>query len=121
MFLFPLSHRFCAERLHSLMRTLELTDLKDYSALSVVSNFATLVSTYTKGRCTDTAPIPKVGVQKQHLYQRWVCRHSTYTKGGCAETAPIPKVGVQTQSAPIPKTQSMGGTVLGLVVCMQHV
>ena len=31
------------------MRTLELTDLKDYSALSVVSNFATLVSTYTKG------------------------------------------------------------------------
>ncbi|PVD26612.1 hypothetical protein C0Q70_14289 [Pomacea canaliculata] len=41
--------RFCAERLHSLMRTLELTDLKDYSALSLVANFATLVSTYTKG------------------------------------------------------------------------
>ncbi|XP_076463714.1 general transcription and DNA repair factor IIH helicase subunit XPD-like [Babylonia areolata] len=41
--------RFCAERLQSLMRTLELTDLKDYSALSLVSGFATLVSTYTKG------------------------------------------------------------------------
>ncbi|KAL8590345.1 General transcription and DNA repair factor IIH helicase subunit XPD [Nucella lapillus] len=41
--------RFCAERLHSLMRMLELTDLKDYSALSLVSSFATLVSTYTKG------------------------------------------------------------------------
>nr|KAG5712902.1 hypothetical protein BaRGS_007499 [Batillaria attramentaria] len=41
--------RFCAERLHSLMRTLELTDIKDYSALSLVANFATLVSTYTKG------------------------------------------------------------------------
>jgi DNA excision repair protein ERCC-2 len=41
--------RFCAERLHSLMRTLELTDLKDYSALALIANFATLVSTYTKG------------------------------------------------------------------------
>lgn len=45
--------RFCAERLHSLMRTLELTDLKDYSALSLVANFATLVSTYTKGAFLD--------------------------------------------------------------------
>ena len=52
--LLSLSLRFCAERLHSLMRTLELTDLKDYSALSVVSNFATLVSTYTKGLCVDS-------------------------------------------------------------------
>lgn len=41
--------RFCAERLSSLMRTLELTDIQDFSALTLISNFATLVSTYTKG------------------------------------------------------------------------
>ncbi|KAK0040989.1 TFIIH basal transcription factor complex helicase XPD subunit, partial [Biomphalaria pfeifferi] len=41
--------RFCSERLSSLLRTLELTDIKDYSALSVVANFATIISTYTKG------------------------------------------------------------------------
>ncbi|XP_041467884.1 general transcription and DNA repair factor IIH helicase subunit XPD-like [Lytechinus variegatus] len=42
--------RFCAERLHSLLRTLELTDLQDnMSPLMGVASFATLVSTYTKG------------------------------------------------------------------------
>ncbi|XP_012941013.1 general transcription and DNA repair factor IIH helicase subunit XPD [Aplysia californica] len=41
--------RFCSERLQSLLRTLELADIKDYSSLSLVANFATLISTYTKG------------------------------------------------------------------------
>ncbi|KAJ3417617.1 hypothetical protein HDV05_000074 [Chytridiales sp. JEL 0842] len=41
--------RFCSERLSSLVRTLELADLKDYGALSKVAAFATLVSTYQKG------------------------------------------------------------------------
>ncbi|XP_067681689.1 general transcription and DNA repair factor IIH helicase subunit XPD-like [Haliotis asinina] len=41
--------RFCAERLKSLMRTLELTDTQDVSAVTLLSNFATLVSTYAKG------------------------------------------------------------------------
>lgn len=41
--------RFCAERLASLIRTLELTNLDEYSALQRVANFATLVSTYNKG------------------------------------------------------------------------
>ncbi|XP_059168670.1 general transcription and DNA repair factor IIH helicase subunit XPD-like [Physella acuta] len=41
--------RFCSERLASLLRTLELADIKDYSALSLVANFATIISTYTKG------------------------------------------------------------------------
>ena len=43
------SHRFAAERLSSLIRTLEIADLTDFSPLIVVSHFATLVSTYTKG------------------------------------------------------------------------
>lgn len=40
---------FAAERLSSLIRTLEIADLTDFSPLVVVSHFATLVSTYTKG------------------------------------------------------------------------
>ncbi len=41
--------RFAAERLSSLIRTLEISDLTDFSPLVTVSHFATLVSTYTKG------------------------------------------------------------------------
>ncbi|KDQ14081.1 hypothetical protein BOTBODRAFT_132974 [Botryobasidium botryosum FD-172 SS1] len=41
--------RFCAERLQSLVRTLELTGLDEYSSLQKVANFATLVATYEKG------------------------------------------------------------------------
>ena len=32
------------------MRTLELPNVSDFSSLSLISNFATLVSTYNKGR-----------------------------------------------------------------------
>jgi len=42
-------HRFCAERLASLIKTLEITDLADFSPLVLITNFATLVSTYMKG------------------------------------------------------------------------
>jgi len=41
--------RFCAERLTSMIRTLELTDMADIGPLVLVSHFATLVSTYTRG------------------------------------------------------------------------
>lgn len=41
--------KFCAERLASLMRTLEITELHEYGALTVITHFATLVSTYTQG------------------------------------------------------------------------
>jgi hypothetical protein len=42
-------NRFCAERLQSLVRTLELSRLDEYSSLQKVANFATLVSTYERG------------------------------------------------------------------------
>lgn len=42
--------RFCAERLRSLLRTLEIVDMADFSAITLVANFATLVSTYSKGQ-----------------------------------------------------------------------
>ena len=41
--------RFCAERLSSLIRTLEFSQIGDLSPLTVVGHFATLVATYTKG------------------------------------------------------------------------
>ncbi|KTF73544.1 hypothetical protein cypCar_00027651 [Cyprinus carpio] len=41
--------RFCAERLRSLLRTLEIADIADFSAVTLISHFATLVSTYSKG------------------------------------------------------------------------
>jgi len=57
--------RFCAERLQSLVRTLELHRLDEYSSLQKVANFATLVSTYEKGFLlilepfeTDNATVP---------------------------------------------------------------
>jgi DNA excision repair protein ERCC-2 len=41
--------RFCAERLRSLLRTLELSNIQDFSAVVLIANFATMISTYTKG------------------------------------------------------------------------
>ncbi|EHA50547.1 DNA-dependent ATPase of the nucleotide excision repair factor 4 complex [Pyricularia oryzae] len=41
--------RFCAERLTSLVRTLELTNIEDFQPLQEVATFATLVATYDKG------------------------------------------------------------------------
>ena len=46
---FSPSPRFCAERLRSLLRTLEIADVGDFSAITLVADFATLVSTYAKG------------------------------------------------------------------------
>jgi DNA excision repair protein ERCC-2 len=57
--------RFCAERLQSMIRTLELNRLDEYSALQKVAGFATLVATYEKGFLlilepfeTDNATVP---------------------------------------------------------------
>ncbi|KAF8902146.1 DNA repair helicase [Gymnopilus junonius] len=57
--------RFCAERLQSLIRTLELSRLDEYSSLQKVASFATLVATYEKGFLlilepfeTDNATVP---------------------------------------------------------------
>jgi DNA excision repair protein ERCC-2 len=51
-------NRFCAERLQSLVRTLELNRLDEYSSLQKVANFATLVSTYEKGTNAPTIDRP---------------------------------------------------------------
>lgn len=46
--------RFCAERLQSMIRTLELNRLDEHSALQKVASFATLVATYEKGMNTNS-------------------------------------------------------------------
>ncbi|KAA3678550.1 DNA excision repair protein ERCC-2 [Paragonimus westermani] len=48
--------QFCAERLRSLLNTLELADYADFSSLSLLCNFATLVATYTRGFCLIIEP-----------------------------------------------------------------
>ncbi|KAI0320107.1 hypothetical protein OF83DRAFT_1106621 [Amylostereum chailletii] len=57
--------RFCAERLQSLVKTLELSRLDEFSSLQKVASFATLVATYEKGFLlilepfeTDNATVP---------------------------------------------------------------
>ncbi|QQP36691.1 TFIIH basal transcription factor complex helicase XPD subunitlike [Caligus rogercresseyi] len=50
--------RFCGERLSSLIRTLEVSHNSDFSALTLISHFATLVSTYTKGFTLLIEPSP---------------------------------------------------------------
>ncbi|KAI1795909.1 DNA repair helicase [Ganoderma leucocontextum] len=57
--------RFCAERLQSLVRTLELSRIDELSSLQKVASFATLVATYEKGFLlilepfeTDNATVP---------------------------------------------------------------
>merc|ERR1719431_1181835 len=41
--------RFCAERLSSLIRSLEISHVADFGPLTCISHFATLVATYTRG------------------------------------------------------------------------
>ncbi len=41
--------RFCFERLRSLLKSLELVDMSNYSSLILLANFATMVSTYMQG------------------------------------------------------------------------
>ncbi|CAH8528311.1 unnamed protein product [Heterobilharzia americana] len=48
--------QFCAERLRSLLHTLELADYSNFSSLTLLCNFATLVSTYTRGFCIIIEP-----------------------------------------------------------------
>ncbi|KAL3313442.1 General transcription and DNA repair factor IIH helicase subunit XPD, partial [Cichlidogyrus casuarinus] len=48
--------KYCSERLKSLLQTLEVSDLSDYSALNLLCDFATLISTYTKGFCLLIEP-----------------------------------------------------------------
>lgn len=61
--------KFTYSRLNSLLRTLEITALEEFTPLQEVANFATLVSTYTTGFSVITEPLGSViaGVQEPLL------------------------------------------------------
>ena len=61
-------NRFCAERLQSLIRTLELTRLDEYSALQKVASFATLVSTYEKGEGLSSFFVTSMLSQRRRVF-----------------------------------------------------
>lgn len=83
--------RFCAERLRSLLRTLEIVDVADFSPLTLIANFATLVSTYSKG----TSPGARTPPLLQRVWGRGECwavipTHQTADTVLRALVAPLP-------------------------------
>ncbi|KAJ0406633.1 hypothetical protein ATCC90586_006133 [Pythium insidiosum] len=54
--------KYCFTRLNSLLRTLEVTNLEDYTALTDVADFATLVATYADGFMLILEPVDGGGV-----------------------------------------------------------
>ena len=69
--------RFCYDRLTSLLKTLEVTDADDFTPISMVANFATLVGTYEKGFAIIIEPyderLPSVPdpIIQARLYSFW--------------------------------------------------
>ena len=43
--------RFSYDRLQSLLRTLRIAELDDYTSIQLCTNFAALLATYDKGAC----------------------------------------------------------------------
>ena len=52
--------RFCSERLRSLLRTFEISDITSFSAINKICNLATLISTYVRGFCLIIEPFDDV-------------------------------------------------------------
>ncbi|KAB5583733.1 hypothetical protein GE09DRAFT_1079921 [Coniochaeta sp. 2T2.1] len=65
--------RFCAERLTSLVRTLELTNIEDYQPLQEVATFATLVATYEKGFLLILEPFESESAEVPHPVLHFTC------------------------------------------------
>lgn len=51
--------KFAHDRLTSLMNTLQITTLDEFQAITVVADFATLISTYFKGFTVIIEPYPE--------------------------------------------------------------
>ncbi|KAK4990402.1 TFIIH/NER complex ATP-dependent 5'-3' DNA helicase subunit [Elasticomyces elasticus] len=65
--------RFCAERLTSLVRTLELTNIEDYQPLQEVASFATLVATYDTGFLLILEPYESETATVPHPIMHFTC------------------------------------------------
>lgn len=69
--------RFTSERLGSLIRTLELSDIQDLSNLAKVASFATLVSTYAKGFMIIIEPFENDADMIPNPILHFVCMDAT--------------------------------------------
>lgn len=65
--------RFCAERLTSLVRTLELTNIEDFQPLQEVATFATLVATYETGFLLILEPFESEGATVPNPVLHFTC------------------------------------------------
>lgn len=94
--------RFCAERLQSLLRTLEIADIADFSAVTLISNFATLVSTYSLGSARLGSSHPcrtqEVWFSRQSFCpRRFHHHHRTVRRQNSDHRQPRPSLQVQPQ------------------------
>ena len=53
------SLKFAHDRLTSLLNTLEIANLEEYSSINIIADFATLISTYFKGFTLIIEPYPE--------------------------------------------------------------
>ncbi|CUM63243.1 uncharacterized protein PRCAT00000814001 [Priceomyces carsonii] len=65
--------RFCSERLSLLVRTLELSDIEDFTALKDIATFATLVSTYESGFQLILEPFETEGASVPNPILHFTC------------------------------------------------
>ena len=77
------SLKFAHDRLQSLMNTLEISNIDEYRALSVVADFSTLLSTYFKGFTVIIEPYPDDNIIYDPLMQ-FYCLDASLAKIGRA-------------------------------------
>jgi len=62
------SLKFCHERLRSLLNTLKVSDLSEFTPITKVADFVTLLGTYSQGFTVIADPYPEaVGIYDPHL------------------------------------------------------
>ncbi len=74
------SLKFAHDRLQSLMNTLEISNVDDFRGIRIVSDFATLLSTYFSGFTVITEPYPDDSMIKDPVLQFYCLDASLATK-----------------------------------------
>jgi DNA excision repair protein ERCC-2 len=74
--------RFCAERLTSLVRTLELTNIEDYQPLQDIATFATLIATYETGFLLILEPFESATATVPNPVLHFTCLDSVIVTSG---------------------------------------
>lgn len=72
--------KFAHDRLSSLLNTLEIKNVEEYSSINIVADFATLISTYFKGFTLIIEPYPEDNLIYDPLLQFYCLDASIATK-----------------------------------------